>query len=129
MYVGASGNETGSAVGSIQLHKLAHLNVGIPKRSNLTAGLLKQARAGELEVARGSHHLPGALDASALIGDQNPDLPRRHARTCLHVERSFALGRWLSRRWRAKQKAKKQTAQRTAETRQQRRARQRRELK
>jgi hypothetical protein len=42
---------------------------------------------------------------------------------------SFALGRWLSRGWRARRQAKYLVAQRARETRQQRRARQRRERK
>ena len=40
---------------------------------------------------------------------------------------SFALGRWLSRGWRAKRRAKDIAAARVNETRQQRRARERRE--
>mgnify|MGYP003612050083 CR=1 FL=1 len=42
---------------------------------------------------------------------------------------SFALGRYLSRGWRAKRREKDQAAQRASETRQQRRARERRERK
>ena len=38
---------------------------------------------------------------------------------------SFALGRWLSRGWRAKRRAKEIAAARAKETRQQRRARER----
>ena len=38
---------------------------------------------------------------------------------------SFALGRWLSRGWRAKRRASDQAAQRASETRQQRRWRER----
>jgi hypothetical protein len=42
---------------------------------------------------------------------------------------SFALGRWLSRGWRARRQQKDRAAQRATETRQQRRARERREVK
>ena len=40
---------------------------------------------------------------------------------------SFALGRYLSRGWRAKRREKEDAAKRASETRQQRRARERRE--
>jgi uncharacterized membrane protein YdjX (TVP38/TMEM64 family) len=40
---------------------------------------------------------------------------------------SFALGRYLSRGWRARRREKEAAAQRASETRQQRRARERRE--
>ena len=42
---------------------------------------------------------------------------------------SFALGRYLSRGWRAKRQQKQQAAKLASETRQQRRARERRERK
>ena len=42
---------------------------------------------------------------------------------------SFALGRYLSRGWRAKRQQKQQAAELASETRQQRRARERRERK
>ena len=42
---------------------------------------------------------------------------------------SFALGRWLSRGWRAKRQANDQAARRASETRQQRRWRERHEAR